>query len=130
MTLRSLIAAFSLSFFALPSAAWAADRCAQGATLSQLDATSVRGEQAFADLDLDGLTEARDEAVSLLPCLVEPIAPGQAAAYHRLMGMHAFAAGQRDQVLSEFHAARKLVPGYAVPESVAPPGHPLIEAYE
>ncbi|MCB9743186.1 MAG: hypothetical protein H6740_11350 [Alphaproteobacteria bacterium] len=129
-TLRTLIAAVALGLASLSGVAQAAEECAQPSTLSQLNAASVRGEQAFADLDLDALTEARDEAVSLLPCLSEPITPSQAAAYHRLMGMHAFASGQRDLVVSEFHAARKLVPGYVVPESVAPEGHPLIQAYE
>ncbi|MCB9765810.1 MAG: hypothetical protein H6739_38905 [Alphaproteobacteria bacterium] len=103
--------------------------CTQQTTLADLNAAAARGEQAFADLDVEALNAARDDALEALPCLGESISPSDAAAFHRLMGMSAFVARERQQVTSEFHAARKLQPGYEVPESVAPPGHPLIEAY-
>ena len=118
--------------FLLASAALAQDApdCASATTLSQLKDATVRGEESFANLDLEGLGQAATDAETALPCLSEAITPRDAAAYHRLMGMHAFATQERERVKSEFHAARKLEPGYEVPEDVAPTGHPMIAAYE
>ncbi len=104
--------------------------CPSPTTLSVLQDAYARGEQSFANLDIEGLNQASDDAAQALPCLVEPITLNDAAAYHRLMGMSAFANQERDRVKAEFHAARLLQPGYAVPEEVAPQGHPMIAAYE
>ena len=104
--------------------------CPNATTLTELQDAYTRGEASFANLDIDGLNSAANDAEGGLPCLREPITPKDAAAYHRLMGMHAFASQERDRVKAEFHAARKLQPGYEVPADVAPPGHPMIAAYD
>lgn len=88
------------------------------------------GEAAFAQLDLVGLHSARDVALAELSCLGDRVLPTDAAAFHRLMGMVAFTARQRSWVLQEFHAARRLDPGYRFPPEVAQPGHPLIALYD
>ncbi|MCP4810140.1 MAG: hypothetical protein GY913_24575 [Proteobacteria bacterium] len=118
--------------FLLASAALAQDAptCPAPTSLSQLKDATVRGEESFANLDIDGLGQAAGDAETALPCLSEAITPRDAAAYHRLMGMHAFATQERERVKYEFHAARKLEPGYEVPQAVAPTGHPMIAAYE
>ena len=105
------------------------DSCAEETNLEELRVAYREGEEAFSNLDIDGLTGASDDAEGALPCLNEPIDPLDASAYHRLMGLNAFAAQDADTMQGEFHAARKLEPGYQVPEEVAPPGHPMIEAY-
>jgi len=104
--------------------------CPNPTPLTALQDAYTRGETSFANLDLDGLNQAATDAETGLPCLREPITPKDAAAYHRLMGMHAFASQERDRVKTEFHAARKLQPGYEVPAEVAPVGHPMIAAYD
>ncbi len=104
--------------------------CPSPTTLSVLQDAYARGEQSFANLDIEGLNQASDDAAQALPCLSESITLNDAAAYHRLMGMSAFANQERDRVKAEFHAARLLQPGYAVPEDVAPQGHPMIAAYD
>ena len=109
--------------------AWAARGCETVSSLVELREQSARGEAAFANLDMATLEAARADAMARLPCVQEVVGPGDAAAFHRLMGLYAFASGDRAQVAPEFHAARKLEPGYTFPEHVAPPGHPLIEAY-
>ena len=120
----------ALTLLGVPSAsAQSASSCAEPTTLAQLEDATERGQAAFADLDLDGLNAASAEAEAVLPCLSEPIDTDAAAAYHRLMGMNAFASGERERVSYEFYAARKLVPGYQVPEEVAPEGHPMVTAY-
>lgn len=110
-------------------AEYSRDSCEEDANLEHLRSAYKDGEQAFSNLDLEGLTGASDDAEGALPCLSEPIDPYDASAYHRLMGLNAFAEQDTDTMQGEFHAARKLEPGYVVPEEVAPPGHPMIEAY-
>ncbi len=81
-------------------------------------------------MDIDGLVRARDEAATHLECVSEPVTLEVAAAFHRLIAMVAFTEQDRDRALGEFHAARRLMPGYQIPEDVAPPGHPLVTLYE
>lgn len=104
-------------------------RCDQPTQLAELREAYTRGEQAFAELDLAALNAADEVARGTLECLSEPITPSDAAAFHRLMGLTAFANLDRERVSSEFHAARKLEPGYSFPPELAPEGHPLLEAY-
>jgi hypothetical protein len=108
--------------------ATAAD-CDGPAELATFSAATRDGERAFAEMDLPGLTTAREAALAVVPCLQAPIPVGVAADFHRLMALSAFTRGDEAQVLAEFHAARRLVPGYEVPEDVAPPGHPLMDLY-
>jgi hypothetical protein len=103
--------------------------CREPADLADFSGATRSGEAAFAEMNLPGLTEARAEALAVVPCLQEPVPVGDAADFHRLMALSAFTRGDERQVLAEFHAARRLVPGYEVPEDVAPPGHPLMDLY-
>ncbi len=104
--------------------------CPERSSLSDFQAAARAGETAFADIDLPALTRARQMALSTLPCLAEPVTPVVAADFHRMMAMAAFTAGDEALVLAEFHAARRLDPGYSIPVDVAPPGHPLVQLYE
>jgi len=117
-----------LSLFAL-SVAHAID-CEKPSTLLDFQHAATRGETAFAGMDIEGLVAARDLAASHLECVQEPVTPEVAAAFHRLMAIVAFTEQDLDAVLAEFHAARRLQPGYQIPEEVAPQGHPLIRLYE
>ena len=120
-------------FFLTASAAWAAPPgpCPDGGTtVAEFQAAARAGEAAFAAIDLQGLTQARDAALAVIPCLGERLPLAVAADFHRLMALAAFTSGDEQLVLAEFHAARRLVPGYQVPESVAPPGHPLLQLYD
>ncbi len=125
--MRPFIAMLVLSLLMVGSA-WAA--CSEPTTLDALIETSMNGEFAFATMDHAKLLVERDRALEILKCLGEPITPSEAAAFHRLMGLTAFTKKDEAQVLAEFHAARKLKPGYEIPERVAPQGHKLIDLYE
>jgi hypothetical protein len=107
-----------------------AGECAQPSTLLEFQYAAIQGELAFAGMDIQGLVHARDEAAHHLECVQEPVTPDVAAAFHRLMAIVAFTEQDPERVLAEFHAARRLQPGYQIPEDVAPIGHPLIQLYE
>ncbi len=104
--------------------------CPAPTHLDDFSAAARAGERAFAAMDLLSLGDARSEALQTLPCLVDQVTPTVAADFHRMMAMAAFTSGDETKVLEEFHAARRLEPGYTVPEEVAPEGHPLSDLYE
>lgn len=109
----------------------AAETACDGASAASDFATaSEAGEAAFAAMESDSLLAALDAAAAALACLPTPVDPRDAAAYHRLLAIAAFTRHDFSTALSEFHAARRLEPGYAIPESVAPAGHPLVGLYD
>jgi hypothetical protein len=120
-----------LMTLAAPTARAAPDGCAGAVISVEVFRDAARaGERAFAALDRAGLDDARERALELVPCIGEKVPLEIAADFHRLMALAAFVEGDEQQVLAEFHAARRLVPGYQVPREVAPPGHPLQQLYE
>ncbi len=106
------------------------DGCREASSVEQFAAAATAGELAFADLDLPGLLRAGDDAARALTCLDKVVGTRDAAAFHRLLGLIAFTRHDLDDARSEFHAARRLDPSYQIPESVAPPGHPLVALYD
>ena len=118
-------------FVLFVAAAYAAEpTCPAATTAGDFAAAAQAGETAFADLDMEALSSAKDRAGAALACLREPVAVKQAAAFHRLLAMAGFANHDFTTALAEFHAARRLEPGYAIPATVAPPGHPLVSLYD
>ena len=104
--------------------------CAGSTTIADFQAASAAGESAFAELDLDALNKAQAAGAHALTCLSEAVGTKDAAAFHRMIGLAAFTRHDLTDARAEFHAARRLEPGYAIPESVAPPGHPLVALYD
>jgi hypothetical protein len=105
--------------------------CSKKTSLKDLTLASKAGEKAFSDMELDVLlTHSSRMRDDLLPCLGEKITPQVAAAFHRMMALQAFAMRKKDRAVSEFHAARKLSPGYEIPLDVAHKNHPLRKLYE
>jgi hypothetical protein len=107
-------------------------RCEKPTTIQELSKIGLDGEKAFMDPDgvarlLTFTTRARELVV---PCLRDKITPRDAAAFHRLMALEAFTHKDIERVLAEFHAARKLEPGYEFPMDVLPEGHRLRGMYE
>ncbi len=111
-------------------AADTASACPATTTAADFEAASAAGVAAFADLDIDALNKAQVAGAKALTCLSEPVGIKDAAAFHRMIGLAAFTRHDLAAARAEFHAARRLEPGYAIPESVAPPGHPLVALYE
>lgn len=131
VTVRPLHFMVPLLFAASP--AWAeapASACPASTTLDEFVVASNEAEAAFAALDAAGLNAAREKGMVALRCLSEPLTTREAAAFHRLMAYVAFTARDYDQVKAEFHASRRLEPGYMLPENVALPGTKLAVLYE
>lgn len=127
MNIRFLLS-LVISLF-IPGLVWSQVKCEKPTTLSQLAQASVDGERSFADMNpnlrkVSGM--AREE---VLRCLSEPISVEAAAAFHRLMALEAFSIRDDKRALREFHAARRLAPGYVLPEDLAPLDHPLRKLY-
>ena len=123
-----------LSIFKLASGfAWAAEPahgCVGTTTVADFVAASTAGEAAFADLDSEGLGRAQAAGAHALTCLGDAVDTKDAAAFHRMIGLAAFTRHDLADARSEFHAARRLEPGYQIPENVAPQGHPLVALYD
>lgn len=122
--------ALGLLLHVVPAFADDAPVCVQPTTVADFLGVAQLGEQAFAGMNLPALSMARDLGLDVIPCLGEPITPRDAAAFHRMMALAAFTSGDSQGVMREFHAARRLEPGYQIPATVAPPGHSLVMLYE
>lgn len=104
--------------------------CTKRANASEITEAAAAGERAFSDMDETGLLrEAQRVREQIIVCVSEQISPSDAAAFHRLMALDAFTRHNDERVVAEFHAARRLEPGYELPESVAPQEHRLRELY-
>ncbi|MFZ5476632.1 MAG: hypothetical protein ACOZNI_07635 [Myxococcota bacterium] len=119
-----------LAHASIPAATAASPSCSTLTTRLDFARAAFAGEVAFAEMDIEALGRAREDAMRALICLGEPVGPSEAASFHRLMAMDAFTVQELDRVRAEFHAARRLQPGYQIPESVAPGGHPLVRLYD
>ncbi len=128
-TALTILALFALTV-TLPFEVAAKVSCKEKTTLAQLRQAGADGEKSFADMDKAALlsfaARAREE---ILPCLKEIVTPKEAAAFHRLMALEAFMRKNNTHVRAEFHAARKLDPGYKFPEEVFGAQHPLSRLY-
>ena len=103
--------------------------CAEDTTTHDLLAAAGAAEASFASMDLDGFNTHYAEAQELLRCLDELVSPPDAAAVHRMMALHAYVEGDLDGVVQAYHAATVLQPGFSLPTSIAPEGHPLRTAW-
>jgi len=85
---------------------------------------------AFAGLDLDGFEAQTSQVWKQLPCVSEPLTPLDVADVYKLRALDAFLAQNDATVLDSLRSARATVPGYVLPPSVAPNGHPLKQAFD
>jgi hypothetical protein len=86
-------------------------------------------EQAFADFDKAAVTKGYVKATNQLRCLHDPLAPELAAQLHRVTGLVRFLDHEDQQASTAFAAARVIQPDYALPETIAPAGHPLLKLW-
>jgi hypothetical protein len=87
-------------------------------------------ELAFAAVDEATFAEAEGRATAAIPCLVEPLAPEEAAAYHRIRGLRAFTLGDRAEAALWFRAAHVAEPDYTFPAQLVPDGGPVDKVWE
>lgn len=123
------LALLALCTMMLPQVAMA--MCEESTQVSQLSEAGTKAEQAFAELDAEGLlTQASLARAQILPCVGQALTKQDASAFHRLMAMEAFIAEDYTRAKRELHASLLLEPGYTFPADVAGEGHPLLTLYK
>jgi hypothetical protein len=126
MFIRTALLALTLL---VPRVAQAA--CEQATHVSALSDAGRTAEVGFAALDAEALlTQASLARTQILPCVAQTLTKQDAAAFHRLMAMEAFIAGDYIRAKRELHASLLLQPGYTFPQDVAATGHPLLTLYK
>lgn len=99
------------------------------ATTAELLNTLEQAEADYQERDRDGVLAGRDHARGLLPCLTDALNRPLAAQYHRVEGLAAFLERDDPTAREFFASARALEPGYVLPTSLAPEGHPVRTLY-
>lgn len=87
-------------------------------------------DAAFAGMSLEDFEASRQEALSLLPCLREPLTAADAAHLHRVQAYGAFLAQNPDASRDSMVSLLRVQPGATLPSAVAPEGHPLYTLFE
>ncbi len=85
----------------------------------------AKAEQAFHQMDIDGFHAARDQALTELPCLVDPLQPADAARIHVLGALDAFTRNDETAAVNALRSVLRADPTYALPAELVPEGHAL-----
>ena len=104
--------------------------CETATRTSDVVEAAGRAEVAYGAMDDAAFEEAVGEVRERLGCLGEPLTVDGAAATHRVEALSAFLDGDADLAGAHFAAARVLLPGWQLPSTMAPPGHPLREVFD
>lgn len=107
-----------------------AQPCPEPTSGAQLAREIDAAEQAWGQMDLGAFTETLTALRGTLTCLDEALTPVDAAAYHRVEALAAFASEDRRGTVLAFRASLDLQPNFELPEAIAPLGNPLREQYE
>lgn len=99
--------------------------CAASSDVAMLSAAAPRAQLAMGSLDGAGFTAAVADARVALPCLAQPLTPLDAAGYHGLEALAAFADGNLEDATLAFATAVATVPDYRLPAMIAPAGGDL-----
>ena len=112
------------------TSAFANESCPEVISTATLSRFISEADMAFSTMDEQGFRTARWSAQRAVPCLGEPIQPGQAAAYYRMEALGNFVDQQHAQTVGFFRSMLKVAPNYLLPEAMAPEGHPLRVNFE
>jgi hypothetical protein len=118
-----------LALLALGANALALD-CDTPARTHELANALTEAEFAYLDMDEDRFIVIITGAELTLECLGEPITPFDAAAYHRLVALDSFLAGDDAATVMAFRSSLAAQPRFMLPSSIAPPGNPLSDIYD
>ncbi len=99
--------------------------CEQSVQRADIALGAQAAIEAFRQLDRDGFAAGRDQLLAGLPCLAEPLQPGDAASVHGLMALSAFLDKDDGASVANLHAALRSDPGFDLPADLFPDGHPL-----
>jgi len=95
-----------------------------------LAATIGDATGAFAGLDIEGFEAQAEMVWRQLPCVSEPLTPLDVADVYKLRALDAFLDQDEEVVSDSLEAALDAAPGYSLPASIAPEGHPLQVAFD
>lgn len=118
------VVAFAGALAGAPTGARAA-ACPEPTTAKALVQEVSAGDAAFAELDDERFALARSRSVAMVPCLSDAVTPGQAALFHKLQALGAFVDRDDAAAVGYFRSVVAASPGYKLPETLAPEGHPL-----
>jgi hypothetical protein len=108
--------------------AWA--DCVTVPTPDDLNGHLQAAETAYVDLEMTEADAAVDQALFSLPCVDELLPPDLAARYHRVLGLRLYGAGEEQQAMRAFAAAKQLEPNHVLSKDLVPTGHVLREQYD
>ncbi len=108
---------------ASPAQAWGS--CEEPSQRADVALGVEQATQAFRQLDREGFAAYRDRLIAVLPCLAEPLQPGDAASIHGLMALSAFLDKDDGGSVASLHAAVRSDPTFDLPAELFPDGHPL-----
>ena len=99
--------------------------CEKAAVRAEIALAVSQGQQAFAEMDGDRFGATRERAMQRLECLVEPLAPSDAAQIHGLLALDAFLLQDDASAVNSLRSA--YATGlYTFPTTLVPEGHPLL----
>jgi hypothetical protein len=117
--------AFMLFFCLLPSSEAAELSCPTAASNRDIAELLDSADAALDDADVDGFRTTIEQVAMNVPCLSESIDPELAARLHTLQGIRHYVAGNPDEAMSSFLAARVLNPDTSLPAGLFPEGHEI-----
>ncbi|MBT3218994.1 MAG: hypothetical protein HN348_07880 [Proteobacteria bacterium] len=88
------------------------------------------GEEAFGEMEPQRFEEAVVRADETMACMNQLLTPVHCAAYHRLQALATFFAHDDNGTVLHFQAVRATQPGYQLPRTIAPEGHPLRDSFD
>ena len=116
----------ALLVHSLSSASAAAAACPEPSSRAAIALPVAEAMQGFGAMDGERFAAAQDRAAALLPCLSEPLAPTEAAAFHGMMALGAFLQQDDAGAVNSFRAAIAADLTYTLPRDLVPDGHPIL----
>jgi hypothetical protein len=95
----------------------------------QIKGISARAQDAFANLDEEGFSRARDEVLEAVPCASEPLTSSSAAGYFRVRALDAHLRRSPGDLQANVQAMSEIDP-LPPSTSVTPKGHPVRNAWD
>ena len=104
--------------------------CPSPSTAVDIIEAAEASAEAYRNADLLEFVKTTTRLEAGVPCLAEPLPRNVVAQVHRMMGLRAFVDQKTEKAEQAFGAARGIEPAYRFPETMVPPGHPIMNAYE
>ncbi len=118
----------ALALLFAPTLAWGG--CDEGVSVDAFEQTADGALRAFGKEGEGALNAHFKRLAADLKCVAEPLTPGAAARYHRLVAILSWTGEKPERARLAAQAAAALDPGYTAPGYVLDEGDPLREVLE